>query len=148
MNLSFAQQPCIYSITDLSIDSPYAFIASEGVVHYCSQQFSVVTQKNFKLFKLKKSYAGAHVIVPSSDKTLDFINMINMFVPISAYVLLNPNYKLAEHARCMNGVVEQVIQFLPTRINAYQLSDQGYTKSIAPILDETLNSLTRFSSTK
>ncbi len=145
MNLQFAQQPYIYSITDLSIDSPYTFIASEGVVHSCSQLFSIVTQKNFKLFKLKKSYAGAQIIVPVSEKTLDFTNMINMYIPIGAYAIHNQNYKFAEHVRQMNEVLEQAIQLLPTRINTYQLSDQIYISSIAPILENILNSFKRFS---
>lgn len=145
MNLPFAQQPYFYSVTDLSIESPYAFIASEGVIHHCAQQFSVVTHKSFKLFKLKKSYAGAQIIVPVSEKTLDFINMINMYIPIGAYAIHNPYYKFAEHVRQMNEVLEQTIQLLPTRINTCQLSDQNYIGSIAPILETILNSFKRFS---
>lgn len=145
MKLSFAQPPYIYSNTDLSIESPYTFIASEGVVHHCSQQFSVVTQKSFKLFKLKQSYAGAQIIVPVSEKTLDFINMINMYIPIAAYALHNQNYKFASHVRHMNEVLETAIQLLPTRINTYQLSDQNYICSIAPILENILNAFKRFS---
>lgn len=145
MKLSFAQPPYIYSVTDLSIESPYAFIASEGVIHDCSQQFSVVTQKTFKLFKLKKLYAGAQIIVPVSEKTLDFINMINMYMPIDAYVLHNQNYKFAQHIRQMNEVLELAIQLLPTRINTYQLSNQNYIGCIAPVLENILNVFKRFS---
>lgn len=145
MKLSFAQPAYIYSNTDLSIESPYAFIASEGVVQHCSQQFSVITQKSFKLFKLKKSYAGAQIIVPVSEKTLDYMNMINMYIPIGAYALNNQNYKFAEHIRQMNEVLEPAIQLLPTRINTYQLSDQNYIGCIAPILENILNAFKRFS---
>ena len=146
MNLTFAQQPYIYSSTDLTGDSLYMFTAREGVIYNCSQQFFVVTQKNFVLFKQKKSYAGAQIIVPSSEKTLDFINMINMYVPIGVYAIHNQNYKFAEHIRLMNEMFENAIKLLPTRINTSQFSDQIYINSIVSVLDNILNSLKRFSS--
>lgn len=145
MNLPFARPPYLYSTTDFSIDSQHMYVASEAGIQYCSQQFFVVIQKNFKLFTLKKNYSGAQVITPTSEKTLDFINMINMYVPIGAYAIHNQNYKFAEHVRLMNAVLEDAIKILPTRINPSQLSDQIYINSIAPVLENILNSFKRFS---
>lgn len=123
MKLSFAQPAYIYSNTDLSIESPYAFIASEGVVQHCSQQFSVITQKSFKLFKLKKSYAGAQIIVPVSEKTLDYMNMINMYNlnfdrpypnPTFTVVIWNNNSDVSQQLQnvenntlCVKGMIEE-----------------------------------------
>ena len=145
MNLPFAQQPYFYSTTDLSIDSQHMYVASEGGLEYCSQQFFVVTQKNFKLFKLKKAYTGAQIITPVSEKTLEFINMINMFAPIGLNVLHNQNYKFAPHVRVMNEVLEGAIQVLPTRINVSQFMDQNYMAKIVPVLENTVNFLKQFS---
>ncbi|MCU4492807.1 hypothetical protein KTI63_10040 [Acinetobacter guillouiae] len=145
MNLSFAQQPYIYSATDLSIDSTCFFTASEGNLHFWSQQFFIATHLNYKLFKLKKSYTGAQIIVPVSEKTLDFINMINMYAPISVQVIHNQNYKLSEHVKFTNEVLEEAIKMLPTRINSSQFSDQRYVSHIAPILENILDSMKRFS---
>lgn len=145
MNLPFARQPYLYSTTDFSMDAQHMYVVSEAGIQSYSQQFFVVTQKNFKLFTLKKNYTGAQVITPASEKTLDFINMINMYVPIAAYVIHNQNYKFAEHVRLMNAVLEDAIKILPTRINPSQLSDQVYINSIAPVLENVLNSFKRFS---
>ncbi|EOA4415977.1 TPA: hypothetical protein ACGHB6_001414 [Acinetobacter baumannii] len=71
--------------------------------------------------------------------------MINMYIPIGAYALHNQNYKFASHVRHMNEVLETAIQLLPTRINTYQLSDQNYIGSIAPILENILNAFKRLS---
>jgi len=147
MNLQFAQQPYIYSITDLSNDSSYLFSASEAVLLSCSQQFFICTRTNFQLFKLKKTYTGAQITVPASEKTLEFVNMINHYVPIGLHVLHNQNYKIAEHVRLMNEVLEEATKTLPTRINASQFSDQRYVSHIAPILENMLNSMKRFSAT-
>ena len=147
MNLPFAQQPYIYSTTDLSNDSSYMFTASEAVLLSCSQHFFISTRTNFQLFKLKKSYTGAQITVPASEKTLEFVNMINNYVPIGLNILHNQNYRLAEHIRLMNEVLDGAIKILPTRINPSQFSDQNYILSIAPALENILNTLKRFSAT-
>lgn len=147
MNLPFAQQPYIYSTTDFSNDSSYMFTASEAVLLSCSQHFFISTRTNFQLFKLKKSYTGAQITVPASEKTLEFVNMIDHYVPIGLHILHNQNYKIAEHVRLMNELLEEATKILPTSINPSQFSDQRYVSHIAPILENILNSMKRFSAT-
>lgn len=145
MNLPFARQPYPHSTTDLSIDSQHLYVASEVGIQYCSQQFFVVTQKNFKLFKLQKADTGKQVTVPASEKTLSFINMINSYIPIAMHVLCHPSYKFSPHLRLMNEQLGVVAQILPIGINAYQLSDQRYISSLIPTLEGMLILLKKFS---
>lgn len=145
MNLPLIQQPYIYSSLGLLTNLPYMFTAGEASIQYCSQQFFIATQKNFKLFKVKKAYTGVQVIEPASEKTLNFINMINAYVPIAMDVIVHSNYKLTPHLRLMNEQVQVIKQIFPIGINSYQLSDQRYISSLIPTLEGMVIMLKKFS---
>lgn len=145
MNLPLIQQPYIYSFLSLSTDLPYMLTAGEASIQYCSQQFFIATQKNFKLFKVKKAYTGVQVIEPASEKTLNFINMINGYVPIAMDIIVNSNYKLSPHLRLMNEQVQVIKQIFPIGVNPYQLSDQRYISSLIPTLEGMVIMIKKFS---
>src|SRR5690606_33493841 len=76
---------------------------------------------------------------------LNFINMINTYVPIAMNVVIHSNYKLTPHLRLMNEQLQVIKQIFPMGINPYQLSDQRYISSLIPTLEGVVILLKKFS---